>query len=123
MSEPVRGWQMTHTEAVKQVRDYFKVLGYQILAEPKSQHTSGPDLTIVGKKVALRIEVKTARQTKKNCWQVRGVEKNRLQDDIVAIVFPRGQIHLEEMSQWAKTVAKDGSRGISLLGRLYNRSL
>ncbi len=114
---------MSHDKAVRVVSAYFKDLGYQILKPPRSKNSQGTDLTVVGKRSALRVEVKPARCVKGTCWQVRGVESGRLQDDILAIVFPNGRVHLEDMGQWVQSMAKDGSRGITALGRIYNGQL
>lgn len=103
-------------DAVKSAADKFSNLGFQV-ATLRSVNRPGPDIEIFNSNGALRVEVKAAFKSR-DTWRIG--RTSRKQDDLIAIVFPNGFVHVEDMRDHLKSCMKDGERIINALGRLYS---
>lgn len=95
---------------------YFEARGYSvILCDGK-----GPDLTLFDERGnRKRCEVKSANLHHNCSMRVCAVREKRKTDDLVAIVFPSGAVHVEPMSDHLQNCDKSGSRTVTSLWRQY----
>ena len=98
------------------VKRYFETLGYFV----KQSDMFGPDLTIENEFQTFTIEVKSAIMTSKKACYIPSVYPKRLNDDIIAIVFPNNFVYIETMSEHLKQCRPTGGRSVS---RIYEDSL
>lgn len=92
-------------------RELFESLGFSVEMTTKN----GPDLIATLGDSKIKIEVKTALKRPAGGWGVGKVHGERKLDDIIAIVFPTGLIHLEKMSDHLMRCSESGSRPLSYL--------
>lgn len=91
----------------------LKKLGYKTTV-PRSLTTNGSDLFAIKSDHVLSVEIKRAVKCKdKNVLRVRKVEKNRLKDDLIAIVHPTGYVMIENMKDHLRNCNKTGDRFIN----------
>lgn len=92
------------------VIDTLKKFGYST-TKPRAKTSNGPDLFAIRDDYVLSVEVKRATTfQKRRAVRVRKVEHNRVNDDLVAIVFPNGYVLLEPMKDHLKSCGKSGER-------------
>lgn len=98
---------------VEYVRKALSLFGYKTTA-PKSKNANGVDIFAVSEFTALSVEIKTAKNVSKNksLFRIRSVEKGRINDDLIAIVFPNGYVLIEPMKHHLKNCNKTGDRFI-----------
>lgn len=96
-------------DQLQTIKPYLDKLGYQILSSA-GKHNIGPDIWLLKNNKPYSMEIKKARMTAKKSIQVPPVEKNRLNDDFIAIIHPSGYVLIEEMKQHLKCCAPSGSR-------------
>lgn len=97
--------------------DYFRRLGFSV-SNPTHTCTKGPDLKIQRHEKVYKVEVKYVGKSLRT-RRVKRVLKKRQKDDFVAMVFPSGWVQVEAMQDHLKLCAKDGSRHIGRLAKLY----
>ena len=92
------------------VSNALKLFGFKT-TKPRNVNTNGADLFAVKDDYVLSVEIKLANKPKgKNVFRVRGVENNRKNDDLIAIVFPCGYVLLEPMRDHLKGCNSQGDR-------------
>lgn len=96
-------------ETNKRLNKLINLLGYKILSKAK-RNENGPDIWITKNGKPYSVEVKKCRITKRNSVQVPPVEKNRVDDDFIAIEMPSGYILFEPMADHLKCCTKKGYR-------------
>lgn len=101
------------------VKNHFENMGYKVMPL-KNVNTNGADIKIINEYNVYLVEVKLAQKTTRS-WRVTPVEKNRINDDYVAIVMPNSYVHIDTMKDHLKNSAKDRSRRITKLVNLYSR--
>ncbi len=94
------------------VSKHFRRMGMRPLDAPKI-NANGPDLTVIYEGRALTVEIKRARRTRRNSLQVPAVERNRRQDDLIAVVLPSGYTLIEPMADHLKLCTPKGYRTLS----------
>ena len=89
----------------------LKKMGYKTTVARKDT-SNGVDIFAIKKDRVLSVEIKTANNPRKelNVLRVRKVEKNRLNDDLIAIVLPNGYVLIEPMRDHLKSCNKHGDR-------------
>jgi len=100
-----------YSKAHKLVSKTLKGLGYRT-TQPKSENANGTDLFAISKDCVLAVEIKRATKIK-NTLRVRKVEKNRMKDDLIAIVFPTGYVLIEPMKDHLRSCNSIGDRYIN----------
>jgi hypothetical protein len=102
--------------AVDTARRFFQAIGYSVPI-PNHVCANGPDIavTMPNRKV-IHVEVKLAMWNKK-AWRVNRVTRKK--DEFIAIVFPSGFVHVDEMKDHLKLCCKSGDRYLTALGRLF----
>lgn len=101
--------------AVKTCKTFFESLGF-IVSDVQNASRNGHDLIAIKGGRGITIEVK-ATYFSSRAWLVSKVCKT--QSDYVAIVFPSGHIHIDSMEIHLSQCTKDGNRGITHLGKIY----
>ena len=92
----------------------LNILGFKT-TKPKHPNSNGTDICAIKENYILAVEVKRAVRVKgKNVFRIRGVTKNRQQDNLIAIVFPCGYVLVEPMKDHLKSCNKQGDRFINL---------
>lgn len=113
--------------AVDRARCELQRLGFQVEV-PNCPTKPGPDLEILHKPGEIyvlprpSIEVKLASLSKckrGKAWRVNRVGALRRKDDLIAIVFPNGHVHLDAMKDHLKLCNKSGDRYLHGLGRFF----
>lgn len=99
----------------KSVFKEIKRLGFKPLGLNKP-NANGPDLFVIKGTKAYSMEIKSIRKTKRDSIQVNPVERNRQNDDLIAIVFPSGYVLIEPMVDHMKSCTPKGYRTLTLLG-------
>jgi len=94
---------------MKEVLKTIKKLNFKILKIAKPNE-NGPDIIVIKNKKPFKVEVKKCRITKRNSVQVPPVEKNRKQDDFIAIIHPTGYVLFEPMENHLKNCTSKGYR-------------
>jgi hypothetical protein len=89
----------------------IKRFGFKPLKAGK-RNANGPDLTAIKNNRAYTIEIKRARVTKRGSIQVPPVEKNRIHDDMIAIVLPNERVLLGSMEDHMNLCTPKGYRTI-----------
>jgi hypothetical protein len=107
----------TGSRSVDIARAYFLDLGYHV-TQKRSVSANGPDLVILSGSDSFRVEVKTS-SLNKRAWRVPPVL--RQEDDLVALVFPSGAVHVDSMSDHQALCTLSGYRYVTVLGRLYQK--
>ncbi|RTL05285.1 hypothetical protein EKK58_08480 [Candidatus Dependentiae bacterium] len=74
------------------------------------KNENGPDIWVLKNGVPYSIEVKKCKITKRNSVQVPPVEKNRRNDDFIAIIHPSGYILFEPMKHHLSSCTPKGYR-------------
>lgn len=93
-------------------------LGYRVLGLSKKETENGVDLFAVKDEVFFSIEVKRAGEHNDSI-RVPKVSHNRKNDDILAVVLDMKYVFFFEMKEHLSLCAKDGTRCITKLARLY----
>ena len=96
------------------VKEFFVKLGYLVLEKPNPSDNCC-DLTVVGKKSTLRVEIKTLRVREKGQWCVEPVTENQKKYDAVAVVLPNNQVFLEPMEEYLNNSSPNGYRQFTWL--------
>lgn len=97
-------------DGVKEVKKILLLFGYKTTAPEKEQY-NGVDLYAIKKDKVFSVEIKMASIIKnRNVLRIRKVEKNRKQDDLIAIVFPNKYVLLEPMKDHLRNCNKTGDR-------------
>ena len=109
--------------SVDRARAELQRLGFQV-AVPACPTEEGPDLLLaaIPKIGTATVEVKLAglsKCAKGKAWRVNRVGKLRQKDDLIAIVFPNGHVHLDAMRDHLKLCNKSGDRYLHGLGRFF----
>lgn len=109
--------------AVDRARSELQRMGFQVEL-PNCPSESGPDLELIYNFVEpVRVEVKLATLSKcgrGHAWRVNRVCKDRLGDDLIAIVFPIGHVIIGALSDHRKLCNKSGDRYLRDLGRIFS---
>lgn len=102
--------------ATDRARTALQKLGYSVNV-PGNICQNGPDLHF-GRSAGegFTCEVKLAMLIKR-AWRVNRVTRKK--DDYIAIVFPSGYVHFDEMKTHLKLCNKSGDRHLTALGRLF----
>lgn len=89
----------------------LKRMGYKT-TQPRKSTANGVDIFAIKKDRVLSVEIKSAKPASKgvNVLRVRKVEKNRINDDLIAIVLPSGYVLVEPMRDHLKSCNKNGDR-------------
>lgn len=74
------------------------------------KNENGPDLWVTQNGKPYSIEIKNCKTTKRNSVQVPPVEKNRRNDDFIAIIHPSGYVLFELMEDHLKCCTPKGYR-------------
>lgn len=98
-------------------RAHFERLGYEV----KMTCGKGPDLTLAKDGQTTTCEVKSVTITAKNRGYVSGVYSARQSDDLIAIVMPNGDVHVESMKTHLASCPPCGWRTVTKLMRLYGQ--
>jgi Holliday junction resolvase len=98
-------------EHLKKLKYVFRQNGFKILSIGKST-ANGPDIWIVKNGKPYSVEVKICRLTKRNSVQVPFVEKNRINDDFIAILHPSGYVLFEPMKHHLNNCTSKGYRSL-----------
>lgn len=101
--------------AVDRARVELQKLGYSV-EPPSGVCVNGPDLLFGRSFFDKTCEVKLAMLIKR-AWRVNRVTRKK--DDYIAIVFPSGYVHFDEMKTHLKLCNKSGDRHLTALGRLF----
>jgi hypothetical protein len=98
-------------DAMAAVIKTLKSMGYKT-TKPRHKNSNGVDLFAIKQDNVLSVEVKRAIYPKKdrNVLRVRGVEKNRKNDDLIAIVLPCGYVLIEPMKHHLLSCNHQGDR-------------
>ena len=98
---------------IKLVKAAFKKLGYKTTS-PRHKNANGPDVFAVNEHRSFSVEIKKARIANKGrtVFRVDPVEKNRREDDLIAIVHPSGYVLIEHMADHLKSCNLGGQRFI-----------
>ena len=99
----------------KLVEEVFKNIGYEIITYNQKENANGVDMwvkTLNGNPKS--VEIKKARKLKNNTYQCSAVEKNRLNDDIIAIVI-NNYVLVEPMQDHLKCCAPKGTRNFTIM--------
>lgn len=100
--------QMTPRRAELTVAEFFRAFGTQV--DLVGLHGRGPDLTVRMDK-EITVEVKMAGWMKwKGTYRTSTVKPQRRSDDLIAIVFPSGNIHIEPMCEHLAKCQTSGHR-------------
>lgn len=107
---------MKQSESVGIVSNHFEALGFKVIYIPGKDSTNGPDLWVVKNGRPVSVEIKIARVKAKGELEVTPVTKNRMNDDLIAIVI-ENYVLIEPMKDHLKCCSKGGTRGLTpLLG-------
>lgn len=89
----------------------LKNMGYKTTA-PRSKNANGPDLFAIKTDRVLSVEIKSAKAASKtsNVLRVPPVKKNRINDDLIAIVLPSGYVLVEPMRDHIASCNNSGYR-------------
>ena len=109
--------------AADRARHELQRLGFQV-GIPACSTQPGPDLVLaaIPKIGVAHVEVKLAMLSKckrGKAWRVNRVGALRRKDDLIAIVFPSGYVHLDPMKDHLKLCNKSGDRYLAGLGRFF----
>lgn len=96
------------------VKKLFESFGYTVLARPEPQDNA-PDMFVVGKKKAIKVEIKTAREKQKGSWEADSIKPLQKSCDAVAVVFPNGYIYIEKMDIYLASCSDSGYRPFTWL--------
>lgn len=94
----------------------FKKLGLKCIGFGH-KNANGPDCYAVGENISYKVEIKTVKKMTNGALQVLPVEKNRINDDLIAIVI-NDYVLIEPMKDHLKLCSKQGYRAISGLRSL-----
>jgi hypothetical protein len=100
---------------MKNIEKTLRRIGFKILSVGKKNAT-GPDIWVIKNKIPRSVECKMARITARRSWQVPPVEKNRMNDDLIAIEFENGYVLVEPISDHLSACGKGGFRTLTILG-------
>ena len=89
------------------VEMFLRKLGYFALEKPEP-NANGVDLTAIGKRKSLRVEIKRLRILSNGSWQVGPVETNQRTCDAVAIILPNNEVIIESMDTYLSTCSEAG---------------
>lgn len=92
----------------------FRKFGYKILSEPHPNDPSA-DMYVIGKKKALKVEIKTARLNASGVLEASPISENQKSCDVVAVVFPCGYVFIELMSDYLQHCYESGHRSMTWL--------
>lgn len=92
----------------------FRKFGYKVLNKP---HPNDPaaDMYVVGKKKAIKVEIKRARLVASGILEVSPVSENQKKCDAVAVVFPCGYVFIENMEEYLQHCYESGHRSMNWL--------
>jgi len=93
------------------VSSAFKKLGLKCIGFGH-KNKNGPDCYAVGTNVSYKVEIKNAKKMINGALQVFPVEKNRKNDDLIAIVI-NDYVLIEPMKDHLKLCSNKGYRPIS----------
>jgi len=96
------------------VKNWFESFGYKVLEKPAIQENDC-DMHVIGKKKALRVEVKAIRELSNGSWQAQSITTEQKKYDAVAVVFPCGQVLVEKMDDYLKSCSPEGYRTFTWL--------
>ena len=96
--------------AAKQI----KKLGFKIMSVG-SPNANGPDIYASKNGKPFSFEVKSLKKTARNSYQTNPVEKNRINDNFIAVVFPSGYVLIEPMKAHLNSCTKMGYRTLTEL--------
>lgn len=107
------------TDRVKDLLESeFAALGFNFLYYNKKPSANGVDLWV--KKNAgrpLSVEIKKVRKLKNGTYQCDSVQKNRINDDLIAIIINSEYVLIEPMKHHLNTCSPRGTRQFTLLCR------
>jgi hypothetical protein len=98
----------------QKVKTFFESFGYVVLDKPDPQDNCC-DMTVCGKKKALRVEIKKLRILENGSWQVPQITENQKIYDCVAVVLPTGAVFVEKMDDYLKSCSDEGFRTMTWL--------
>lgn len=101
--------------AVDLVKIRLEKLGFSV-SKRKSVSSNGHDLFAIKNNELLTVEVKAAYYNSRS-WKVGRVGKTK--SDVIAIVFPNGEVNFETMQSHLAQSPNAGSRSLTLLGFVY----
>ena len=87
----------------------FKTMGFDIVAKAK-KNANGPDMWVKKANKVLTVEIKKARRTQRMSYQCPPVEKNRMNDDLIAVEFPSGYVLIQSMAEHLASCGPKGYR-------------
>jgi hypothetical protein len=106
-----------HIKAEKSVivcKEFLEDHGY-IVSNVKRAASNGHDLVAIKGSDAITIEVKTAFYSARS-WKISKATTN---SDLVAVVFPSGDIHFDSMFHHGKQCSKSGYRCVTQIAKIY----
>lgn len=98
------------------LRPHFAALGFEIIHYGSHASVNGPDLWV--KKAGgrpLSVEVKSAIKKQKNLFQTEPVSKQRLSDDLIAIICNPQYVIIEPLKDHLKCCGPSGYRQLTLV--------
>lgn len=101
--------------AEDRARSELQRLGFSV-DPPGEPCARGTDLVARRGSESFTVEVKLVIWNKR-AWRVNRV--TRVNDDMIALVFPSGAVHLDDMETHAILCARSGDRYLTLLGRFF----
>ena len=102
-------------KAVKICKIKLETLGFTV-SDPRDATSNGHDLIGIKNGRGFTFEVKKCFYSARS-WRVSKIMK--ASSDVVAIVFPSGDVHFESMKNHIATSAKDKSRSLNSIGLIY----
>lgn len=96
------------------VKSFYESFGYSVLDKPDLED-NGYDMYVVGKKKAIRVEIKSVQVKTNGTWQAAPVTAHQREADVCAVVFPNGAVLVERMSDYLKSCSPEGYRSFTWL--------
>lgn len=108
--------------AIDRAREELQKMGWSV-SPPENISKNGADLRVApgwyDREGAFTVEVKLAHWNSGKLaagWRVNRVTRKK--DDFIAVVFPSGRVHFQDMKSWLRGCNKSGDRYVTKLGRL-----
>ena len=95
----------------KSVKKLLRKMSFKPLAQSFGTK-NGVDIWALKNGRVYSVEVKKVKSQRGNNFSVRAVEKNRTNDDFIAIVMPSGYVLFEPMKDHLKSCSAKGTRNI-----------
>lgn len=105
-----------NTDTRELIEREFSALGFKVLHWNEGPCVNGQDLWVqkAGRR-PLSVEIKKAHKKRNKMYQVDPVQKNRVNDDLVAIVLNSEYVLIEPMSDHLKCCSPKGTRQMTLM--------